>query len=491
MWLKLNGEGPLYQQVYSAMRLSILSGAIAEGERLTPSRKLSKDLGVSRNVVLIAYDQLKAEGYAEGQSGGGTRAIVPLGQSARLEPTNATSPDACDGEAVLSPLAKRALHHWQERQQQHQRFRTDLAYNFRYGDVEADATTLKQWKQLTGQYLNRPAIEYGDTQGTLALRESIAQYTSRARGCRCSAEQICIVNGSQQALDLVARLFIDKGTKVLIEDPFYSGAKAAFETADAQVQPIPVDEQGIDIEAAAETARGAKLIYVTPSHQFPTGAVMSFKRRLALLNWAEQNEAFIVEDDYDSEFRYTGQPIESLQGMDQQGRVLYVGTFSKVLFPALRLGYLILPKSLVAPTLALRWLTDRHTGVEQQQVLAQFIQRGYFEQHLRRMRRRYSKRRQALLLALENTFGTQVTVQGTNAGLHLLAWFHEINWNQFNQLEQAAAEANIGIYSVNPFYQNSPTKLGLLIGYASLNEEQISTGIARLGNVTKKLKRRD
>ena len=481
MWLTLNGDGPLYQQVYNAVRSRILSGDISEGQRLPPSRKLSKDLGVSRNVVLIAYDQLKAEGYAEASSGGGTRAIVPSGQSASLEAANAMTRNECGGEAQLSNLAKRAVRYWQVRQQQHQHIRNDLTYDFRYGDVAVDQTTVKLWKRLTAAYLNKPSIDYGDTQGTKALREAIAQYASRARGCHCDADQVCIVNGSQQALDIISRLFLDKDSTVVIEDPFYMGAKSAFEVAGAQVIPVAVDEQGIDISKTTLADKDAKLIYVTPSHQFPTGAVMSLKRRMALLDWANNNNAFIVEDDYDSEFRYEGKPIGSLQGMDAQGRVLYVGTFSKVLFPALRLGYLILPKSLLQPALAVRWLTDRNSTVEQQLVLAQFIEQGHFERHLRRMRRRYSRQRQALLRSLEKVFGDHITVQGTNAGLHLLVWFHNICWDQYGWVEKQAVAAGVGIYSVNQFYNKSPTKLGLLMGYASLNESQIATGITRLG----------
>ncbi len=491
MWFMLDGEGPLYQQIYSAVRTRILSGDIAEGQQLPPSRKLSKDLGVSRNVVLIAYDQLKAEGYAEGQTGGGTRAIVPLGYAAPEKKSATEESDQHDGETALSGFGKRALVYWQERQRQHQRIRSGLSYDFRYGDVDVDITTQKLWKRLTGNYLNRPLIDYGDTQGTQLLRESIAEYAQRARGCQCSAEQVCIVNGSQQALDLVARLFLTEDSTVLVEDPVYLGAKSVFEVTGAKVQPVPVDEQGIDIHKIPNKIHHGKLVYVTPSHQFPTGAVMSLKRRMALLDWAEKHDAFILEDDYDSEFRYEGKPIESLQGMDSNSRVLYVGTFSKVLFPALRLGYLILPKPLVQPALALRWLTDRHTVVEQQQVLAQFILEGHFERHLRRMRRRYSKRRQALLQALEKGFGDRIIVQGTNAGLHLLVWFRQLNWDQFSAVEQRAAAVDVGVYSVNQFYQSSPNSLGLLMGYASLDEEQIGIGTARLATVIDKLMKAD
>lgn len=490
VWLRLSGEGPLYLQIYGAVRTRILSGDIAVGEALPPTRKLAKMLGVSRNVVLIAYDQLKAEGYAEGQTGGGTRAIVPAGDAAHFRQLEDEPRDETDWRQAVSSQSKRALEHWEERQRLHESYRDDLIYDFRYGDVEVDTTTLKVWKRLSGQYLNHPDIDYGETQGTLDLREAIAEYVTHARGCRCTADQICIINGSQQAADLIARLFVDTDSTVLMEDPVYMGAQSVFQVAGAKVSSIPVDDQGIDMDYVRSNVESASLIYVTPSHQFPTGSVMSLKRRMALLKWAEQKNAFVVEDDYDSEFRYVGKPIESLQGMDTQGRVFYVGTLSKVLFPALRIGYIIVPKTLVEHVLALRWLTDRHSPAEQQHVLAQFIREGHFERHLRRMRRRYSSRRQALLNSLKGHFGDQISIQGTNAGLHLLAWFPEIDWCEFNPIAEAAMEVDVGIYSVNQFYRQAPKMLGLLMGYASLNEEQIAAGITRLAKVINSFKRK-
>ena len=472
----MGGEGPLYLQVYNAVRAHILSGQIAVGELLPPTRKLAKELGVSRNVVMIAYDQLKAEGYAEGQIGGGTRAIVPDEDRIQINDKKANSRPEMNWQSVVSERAITAHRHWQERQRLHRFVKTGLPYDFRYGDVAADPTTLKIWRKLTAQYLSRPEIDYGDAQGVPELREAIASYVTHARGCRCSADQICIVGGSQQAVDLICRLLITRGDQVLMEDPVYQGSKSVFEVAGAEIVSVPVDEQGLDTAYLSERIDQAKLIYVTPSHQFPTGAVMSLKRRLALLQWAEQQQAFVVEDDYDSEFRYTGKPIESLQGMDNAQRVIYIGTLSKVMFPALRLGYMVLPEPLVQPLLGLRWLTDRQTVSEQQHVLAKFLSEGHFERHLRRMRRRYSSRRQTLLASLEHHFGQRIKIQGTNAGLHLLAWFDHIPWSAYEEIALSAHITGVGIHSVNQFYQQAPSPMGLLMGYASLDEEEIAEG---------------
>jgi GntR family transcriptional regulator/MocR family aminotransferase len=243
---------------------------------------------------------------------------------------------------------------------------------------------------------------------------------------------------------------------------------------------VPVDADGLDVARIPPRSTVARLAYVTPSHQFPTGVVMSLARRLALLEWAERVGAYIVEDDYDSEYRYEGRPIEAVQGLDSAGRVIYMGTFSKVLFPALRIGYLVLPPPLVAPFTAAKWLTDRHTPTLEQEALAEFVGQGHFERHLRRARMRHASRRKALLDALTEHFGDRAEVMGANAGVHLLVWLRDVAPRALNRLIAAAAAAGVGVYPVAPYYVEPPRRAGLILGYASLTDSQIRTGIKRL-----------
>lgn len=354
--------------------------------------------------------------------------------------------------------------------------------------MDVDPQSLKLWRRLSSGLFGPDVLQYGDPQGEPELREIIADYARRGRGCDCTASQVCIVNGSQQALDIIARLLDCKSRRVVVEEPGYLGASNLFQAAGAELVPVSVDQEGIRIGTLPAIGSTVGLIYVTPSHQFPTGAIMSLSRRLELLDWAEQADSYIVEDDYDGEFRYQGRPIASLQGLDSGGRTLYVGTFSKVLFPGLRIGYVILPEPLVEPFVALRWLSDRHTPTHQQQVLAAFIRGGDYERHLRRMCKRYESRRQALIAALEARFGDQIELHGINAGLHLLVWFRDpaLQGKQ-QQLIAAARAAGVGIYPVSPLYRRPPERVGLLFGYGGIDEQRITTGIAKLQQVIVRL----
>lgn len=278
-------------------------------------------------------------------------------------------------------------------------------------------------------------------------------------------------------------MLLDPGDRVVIEEPHYQGARLVFLAAGARLVPAPVDGDGLDVACLPRAGARARLAYVTPSHQFPTGVVMSLGRRLALLEWARRADAHVVEDDYDSEYRYEGRPIEAVQGLDRAGRVIYVGTLSKVLFPALRLGYLVLPGPLVEPFRRAKWATDRHTGTLEQEVLAEFIRDGHFERHLRRSRTRYAARRAALLDALAAHFGDRAEVVGANAGVHLLVWLRGVAPGALDRLVQRAAEDGVGVYPIAPYYLIPPKRAGLLLGYASLTEAEIRAGIRRLAAV--------
>jgi GntR family transcriptional regulator/MocR family aminotransferase len=288
------------------------------------------------------------------------------------------------------------------------------------------------------------------------------------------------VQGSQQAIDLAARLLVEPGDTAVLEDPHYPALLLALEAAGAEILALPVDAEGLCVEQLP--ARGARLACVTPSHQFPTGAVMPLARRLALLAWARDSDAFVLEDDYDSEFRYDGRPIESLQGLDRDERVLYVGTMSKVLFPSLRIGYVVLPEPLVGVFQAAKAVADTGSAGLEQRALAEFIADGSFERHLRRARTRHGARRRSLVLAIGEHLGGAVEVTGANAGLHVVLWLRGVAAERAAELRQRAAAAGVGVYSVRPFYQRAPTRAGLLLGYASLDEEAIREGVRRLAS---------
>jgi GntR family transcriptional regulator / MocR family aminotransferase len=485
MFVKIDGEGVLYQQLYQTFRRAILAGHLAAGARLPSTRALARDLGVSRNTVLLAYDQLLAEGYAVGHTGSGTYVASALpdaipAASRTASPANTASAAvplrlSAYGQRVAASAAALPLGGLPSA--------AALRYDFRYGVPAMAEFPQEIWRRLLARRARLASVrslQYGPPEGYMPLRQAIADYLCRARAVAGAPEQVVVVNGSQQALDLAARLLLDPGDGVVIEEPHYPGARQVFLAAGARLIPVPVDAEGLDVRALPEATAQARLVYVTPSHQFPSGAIMSLTRRLALLAWAERHGAYILEDDYDSEFRYAGQPVEAMQGLDRSGRVIYVGTFSKVLFPALRLGYVVLPTPLVAPFTAAKWLTDRHTTTLEQEVLTDFIREGHFERHLRRARARNAARRTALLEALAAALGTRVEISGANTGMHLLVWLHTLTPPQVAALIAAAERAGVGLYSVAPYYLQPPPRAGLLLGYTAMSEEEIRIGIRHL-----------
>jgi GntR family transcriptional regulator/MocR family aminotransferase len=294
----------------------------------------------------------------------------------------------------------------------------------------------------------------------------------------CDASDVIVVNGSQQALDLIARVLLERGDPVAIENPAYHGTKRILLAAGAHLVPVPVDGEGLD---PARLPAKARMCFVTPSHQFPTGAILPLARRVALLAWARRKNAVIVEDDYDGEFRYEGQPLESLQGLDTDGRILYVGTFSRTVFPALRVGYLIVPKSLAAVFTAAKWLNDQHSPTLEQETLAEFISSGAYERHLRRVRRRNAARRAVLLDAIQQNLGNRVTITGAGAGAHIVLWPRG-RVSEDTIITQAAARG-VGVYGISAYFLKKPTPAGIMLGYARMREAEIREGIRRLGEV--------
>ncbi len=482
MLVSIEGKGPLFQRVYDALRGAILRGDLAQGARLPSSRGLASDLGLSRTTVLLAYEQLHAEGYVTGRVGSGTYVATELPDMALRSAEVESGKPCVVADVRVSQYAQRLATMAVVPEDQAPRVR----YDFRYGTPALDDQLIEIWRRMLTRTMRKASLRsllYGPPEGSESLRQAVAAYLIRSRAVRCRPEQVIIVNGSQQALDLTARVLVDPGDRVLIEDPCYLGTRKVFAAAGANLVAAAVDDEGLDAAQLPPEADDARLACVAPSHQFPSGATMALGRRLSLLGWAEERGAFIFEDDYDSEYRYEGRPIESMQGLDQTGRVIYAGTFSKVVFPALRVGYVVLPESLIEPFVAAKWLSDRHTPTLEQDTLAAFIREGHFERHLRRARTRNAARRAALLDALDRFFGDRIEIQGANAGMHMVVWLHDTTAPQLERLITRARAAGVGISSVAPYYQQPPSSAGLLLGYANLTETEIDAGIACLAAI--------
>lgn len=488
MIYRLDGDGPLYLQLYRSVRAAIVSGKLEAGSRLESTRALARNAGVSRNVAIAAYDQLMAEGYLEARRGAGTFVAESLPDAALKAPRQ----DGGPAQAAPAQLeAPPRLSEWGRRLGETARGRR-LSWairrpvsliEFRYGSPSYSDFPHSIWNRIVQRRVRDSTLhqlDYGPPEGETALREELARHLNRSRGVVCFAEQVLIVNGSQQGLDLVARVLLDPGDAVVIEEPHYAGARWILQAAGAKLRNIPVDEQGLLTKRLRREGKGARLAVVTPSHQFPSGGVMPLERREELLHWAGEVDARILEDDYDSEFRYDGLPLESLQSLDREGRVLYSGTFSKVMFPALRLGYLVLPANLMAAVTAAKAATDTGTATLQQLAVADFMREGHFERHLRRMRTRHGAQRAALLEALGSELGERVQVMGANAGLHVLLRISGLAQERSRRLIERARELGVGLHSAAPFYLNPPAECELVLGYGALSEKDIREGIARL-----------
>ena len=465
--------GPLFRQVYQRLREAILSGAFQSGEKLPATRDLAEQLGISRTVVLLAYDQLLAEGFAVGRSGSGT--YVAGGVSAGRPVSSEES-----ARLRLSRFGSAAANAW-TRVNVPQRRKPFLPYDFAYGRSDLETFPFEMWRRILLRCARKAPVselDYGPAGGNIALREAICTHLRRSRAVVCDSAQIIVVNGSQQALDLIARVLIERGHRVAIEDPTYQGASEVLRAAGARLLPVGVDHDGMN---TAKLPPNARIAFVTPSHQFPTGAILSLARRLELLGWAKRRNAVIIEDDYDGEFRYEGQPLESLQGLDREGRVTYIGTFSRTVFSALRIGYLIAPRKLVSAFTAAKWLSDRHTATLEQQTLAEFISSGMYERYLRRVRRRNAARRKALLDAIHNHLGDRVEVTGDGAGAHVVLWPRHRVAEQ--PVITRAAALGVGIYGISPYFLRRPLRTGFLLGYSRMREREISEGIRRLAEV--------
>ncbi|MGH7856099.1 MAG: PLP-dependent aminotransferase family protein, partial [Candidatus Binatia bacterium] len=433
------------------------------------------------------YEQLLAEGYAHSRTGSGT-VVAPAVPEARGAgaPARPARIGKRETEPRLSRAGTRALEIRRRSRVTWALHGTRLPYDFRFGRPAFGDFPHALWCRLLGRRARRASLrdlDYGPPEGRQELREAIAERLRRFRGIDAAPERIVIVNGSQQALDLVARVLLDPGDRVLIEEPHYLGARWVFLAAGAELVPAPVDGEGLRVPRPGMRGRAPRLAYVTPSHQFPTGVVLPLARRLELLDWAAKAGAFVLEDDYDSEYRYEGRPLQALAGIDADGRAIYVGTFSKLMFPALRLGYLVLPESLVEPVVAAKALADTGSASLEQLTLADFIREGHFGRHLHRSRERNARRRATLLDAIRERFGDRAEVSGANTGLHVLVWLRGAHRRSLGSVSGLAESVGVGAYSVAPHYLEPPRRTGILLGYGPLSETEIREGIRRLATV--------
>ncbi|HEX6684058.1 MAG TPA: PLP-dependent aminotransferase family protein [Candidatus Limnocylindrales bacterium] len=460
---------PVSRQIYERIREAILTGQLGPGLRLPSTRQLAAELGVSRTTTLAAYERLRHEGYLDGLIGSGTT-VALLQIHPPVQPSASNMETRREAGELSAQGAGVAGVRWQLRSAG--RFPA-----FPVGQPAFDAFPAQLWGRVVARRARSVAslLRYQHPAGDPALREAIAAYLGMARGVRCTADRVLVVSGAQAGLSLAARMLLDPGDGALVEDPGYYGARGAVVAAGGVPVPIPVGSNGFDVSAAPP---GARLAFVTPSHQFPLGVTMSLPRRLALLRWAATVGGYVVEDDYDSEYRYAGDPLPSLQGLDTAGRVVYVGSFSKVLFPALRIGYLVVPDGLVDAFAAGHRFAAGHAPALEQAALADFIAAGHFARHIRRMRALYAERGAVLAGALRRELDGLVSVSDAEAGLHLVGWLpDEVDdaWAAARAAQNGVDTQALSAHAMQPYGRN-----GLLLGYAATPQREIVAGVRRL-----------
>lgn len=465
-------SSPLYRQLYDGLRSAILEGRLASGARLPSSRLLAADLGVGRNTVLSAYEQLAAEGYLEGQVGAGTRVAAVLPDRLLEVGKNTARKDVGDF-AETNALSERGKRLSSVRRGA-PRYDRGEGRAFQHGLPAIDQFPATLWSRLLARRARDPRnclFGYETGEGFGPLREAIAAHAGAARGVVCTPDQVIVTTGAQAALDLAARMVVDPGDAVWLEEPGYLGARGAFLGAGASIVPVPVDDEGLDVEAGIALEPKPHLIYVTPSHQFPLGMTLSLKRRLALLEFARAQSAWILEDDYDSEYRYTGRPLAALQGLDRSGRVLYMGTFAKTLFPSLRIGYLIVPEALVDAFRTAIRITGHVPAPVIQAALADFINEGHYGAHVRRMRSVYASRRACLIDAIQTELGNFLEATPGDGGMQMAAYFRA--GIDDRKTATLAAEAGIHVSALSSYYFGARQRSGLYMGFAAVPESRI------------------
>lgn len=477
---------PLCRQLYDALRQGILSGSVRKGLRLPSTRYLANELHVSRNLVVVAFEQLRAEGYVESRTGAGTFVTNTLPEEVlQVQETRE------NGNRTLSKRSKAIM----QIPQIEGRFCCGIAVTdaklryapFRCGIPALNELPFDLWGRLLARHYRKASLEgalRGNPGGLLRLRDAIASYVGVVRGVRCQADQVIITNGSQQAIDLAARVLADPSEVAIIEDPGCIRTRSALQAAGLKLVPVRVGRDGLQVEMILKKRLKAKLVYVTPSHQFPQGVVLSLAKRLQLLDWAAQNDAWILEDDFDSEYCYHSSPVPAIHGLDRNGRVIYIGTFSNVLFASVRLGYLIVPKDLRDTFIATRWVLDGASPFFEQAALADFIVEGHLASRIRRTRSLYMERRSVMIRTIREQISDVLETWDSEGGTHLVAWLppHVDD----SRVCAEATKAGICAMPVSGFSIGPLTQGGLVLGFAAFTPEVISKSLRDLAFVIKK-----
>jgi GntR family transcriptional regulator/MocR family aminotransferase len=459
--LPLDGTGALYEQVARALRHAILHGHLSPGERMPATRTLAQTLGVSRNTIATAYEILRADQLTVAYERSGTR-VADM----------ASVPTDVRRDAVTPPQSRYAARLRELRPSGLGRHREGLPYDLHYGDPPHNPALVRSWSRRLLAAARIAGPFYPDPKGFLPLRRALVEYLARRRGITCSESDVLIVGGTQQAIALSLRTLVDEGETVAIEEPYYQHLKQAITAHGARSVGISTDESGI---VTSELRRHrARLICVTPSHQFPSGAVLTLERRLELLDIAASDGSWILEDDYDSEFQYRGRPLAALRSLDLSARVVYVGTFSKTLFPSLRLGFIVTPPGLREDFIKAKRLADLGSPAVEQAALASFIRSRQFEKHLRRTVLDLNQRRRILIDGLLRHGRGRLQVNDTGAGVHIVVWLRTLSYPQLDRLIELALNRGLGLYPIHPHYHSLPPRPGLLLGYAGVPAEALA-----------------
>lgn len=468
----LDGEGAIYQQLVRGLKNAIATGRLAEGERLPPSRDLCRQLGISRTTVVAAYELLRAEGYTNTVTGSGSF----VAKSRFAKDRNSHLQSAIPPQNERSRIARNVF----DLKNMPGRRPDGIRHAFEYGQPLRNKSVETLWAKEIRKAIPRAANRYPRAQGNPELRSALAHHIERSRGIVCDADDILIVAGVQQAIQVCIQALLNAGDTVAFEEPGYFSARKLFQIAGARVVPVPVDRDGLVVE---DIPVGVQLIYTTPSHQFPTGAVLSEARRSALLDYAQRGGAWVIEDDYDGEFRINGPALLSLHASDRNGRTIYVGTLSKSFSAGIRLGYIVAPPALQQDLLAAKWTLDFGSPTLEQMALAGLIQSGAYARHLRWVSEELLSRRTALASELMARFGTTASFALSRSGMHLLATFGSLGVDAGAMLVRRCLQEGLAIYTVDPCYMEQPDALGLILGFSSMSVPDIREGMAILERV--------
>lgn len=476
--LPLNLRGPkpgmpLYRWLYEELRSAILTGQLRPGARLPATRDLAAQYGLSRPTIVIAFEQLQSEGYVEGKVGSGTYVSQTLPDQLLHAPKAASAPGKRHRRLALSAYARRL--------QPLRRADSSRIRAFRGNLPALNEFPTAVWAQVAMRRLRRmPArlLAGGEALGYRPLREAVAEYLNTSRGVKCSADQVLIISGVQEALNRAAHLLLDPGDPVWMEEPGYPGASSAFRSVGAHVCLVPIDSEGLNLETGVERWPRPRMIYVTPGHQFPLGVTMSLRRRLSLLEWARRTRAIIFEDDYDSEYRYSGRPIPALQGLDKANVVIFAGSFSLVLFPSLRLGYVVVPPDMVDIFAAAASVSTHHPPLIDQAILCDFIREGHFARHVRRMRQLYAERLSVLIDSARERLGDSLEIDDIEAGLRTVGWLkHEMS---ADRVARAAAQHDVEVVPLSRYGSGRAPRNGLVLGFAAVDARELRRGVEGL-----------